>query len=272
MPAGGHAAQPCRFCRQLRTHAMYATACHARRCTVVRTTTGMLAPADGYRSLRHTRNPPITQGNKMNKRLIAIGLALALGGLSTSAFAANAGDPGQFYIGANVGQAKWDVDHSSDIKLDDSDTAASVRFGYVWHWDVDFAVEGGYTDLGEISADWGDPYDTYHQTIKGHEVFAGVKVKYGFAQNWYVSGRAGIAQGKFESSTTYVYTDSNNQPSGSGYSRYDETKTGWYAGVGIGYDFSRHFSLGLAYDYHHNKMDDVDMNVGTVTIGAEYRF
>lgn len=209
----------------------------------------------------------------MNKRLIAIGLTLALGGLSTSAFAAHAGDPGQFYIGAGVGQAKWDPDHSKDVHdIDDSDTTANVRFGYVWHWGVDFAVEGGYADLGKINANWGGEYDTYHETVEAHELFAGVKVKYRFAQNWYVNGRGGIAQAKIKDRQIDTYQEYGDQSPSPHYFNYDKNKTSWYAGVGIGYDFSRHFGLELAYDYYRNKMDDWDAPIGTVTVGAEYRF
>lgn len=220
----------------------------------------------------------------MHKRLIAIGLALALGGLSTSALAAHAGDPGQFYIGAGVGQAKWNIDHGSDINLDDSDTAFNVHFGYVWHWGIDFAIEGGYADLGKVTANWKDvytniiakgkdAYDTYHETAESHAVFAGVKVKYHFAQNWFVSGRGGITQTKYEDHMLDTYQEAGDQSSTtSNYLNSDETNTGWYAGVGIGYDLSRHFGLGLAYDYYHGEFAAVDANIGTVTLNAEYRF
>ncbi|HEX7338442.1 MAG TPA: porin family protein [Rhodanobacteraceae bacterium] len=206
----------------------------------------------------------------MNKRILVIGLALALGGLSTSALAGNAGEPGQFYVGAGVGQAKWHVDHDSDIKLDNTDTTANLRFGYVWHWNVDFAVEGGYVDLGKITADWHDTTDDYHETLKSQGLFAGAKVKYGFAGNWYVDGRGGLFQGQVKDDQIDNYVEGSQAVTDT--FRENETKTGWYAGVGVGCNLSRQFSLGLNYDYYHSKLDDLDINIGAVTVSAEYRF
>lgn len=206
----------------------------------------------------------------MKKRILVIGLALAMGGISTTALAA---EPGQFYVGAGVGQAKWHVDVPgglSGVKLDDSDTTASVRFGYVWHWSVDFAVEGGYVDLGKLTSNYADQYDTIRTQIKNQGAFAGVKVKYGFAQNWYVEGRGGLYQAKVSQDGSDVYV-MNGQQTTDTFST-DETKTNWYAGVGVGYDLSRQFSLGLNYDYYRSKFMDADLNVGTVTVSAEYRF
>lgn len=212
----------------------------------------------------------------MNKRILVIGLTLALGGMSTAAFAGNAGDPGQFYIGAGVGQAKWDVDINPDsgFRLDDTDTTANVRFGYVWHWGVDFAVEGGYADLGEFETHYSDNNSSVHGSIENHGLFGGVKVKYGFARGWYVAGRGGLYQGKAEANSVSIYDDGITHAEDTFSS--DETKTGWYAGVGIGYDLSRHFSLSVNYDYFHSEFADLDNNVdtdiGTVTVGVEYRF
>lgn len=204
----------------------------------------------------------------MSKRILVIGMALALGGLSTASFAAD----GNFYIGVGVGQAKWHLGgDTSDVKFDDTDTTANLRFGYVWHGNVDFAVEGGYIDLGKLSSDWADKYDQVHTSAKSQGLFAGVKVKYHFAGGWYVGARGGLYEGRIKQDGNESYAKSSDYWVSDTFSD-DETHTGEYAGVGLGYDFGRHFGLGLEYNYYHNKFFDTTVNFGTATVAAEYRF
>jgi OmpA-OmpF porin, OOP family len=51
---------------------------------------------------------------------------------------------------------------------------------------------------------------------------------------------------------------------------------GGYAGVGVGYDYNEHFSLGLGYDGYYAKVrkDGVhyDSDVGVISGAATYRF
>ncbi len=207
----------------------------------------------------------------MSKRILVIGMALALGGLSTASFAAD----GNFYIGAGVGQAKWHISGvsvSDGTRIDDTDTAANLRFGYVWHGNVDFAVEGGYADLGKLSSDWADKYDQVHTSAKSQGLFAGVKVKYHFSKGWYIGARGGLYEGRIKGHDTDRYTNSLDDSWTTSTSSEDETRVGEYAGVGLGYDFGRHFGLGLEYNYYHNKFFDTTVNFSTVTVAAEYRF
>ena len=85
-------------------------------------------------------------------RLGAIGLALAGSTLGGQALAQPA--PG-WYVGGNVGRATTDFDQRfigvpagtvTGINDDDSDTAWKLFGGYQFH--RNFAVEGGYFDLG----------------------------------------------------------------------------------------------------------------------------
>jgi OOP family OmpA-OmpF porin/outer membrane immunogenic protein len=48
--------------------------------------------------------------------------------------------------------------------------------------------------------------------------------------------------------------------------------TSWYAGAGVGYDFSNNASVGLNYDYFDAKKDNVDLSTDMISLSAEYRF
>ena len=56
------------------------------------------------------------------------------------------------------------------------------------------------------------------------------------------------------------------------FSDVGEGTIGVYAGVGVGYDFSDRFSLGLAYDYFGPGKDDVSLQTNTLSLTGEVRF
>lgn len=203
----------------------------------------------------------------MKKRILATGLAMALAAASTASFAA---DTGNFYVGADVGQAHHRLGDNPDERIDRSDTAAAVRFGYVWHWAVDFGVEGGYATLGKITDDYTQHNSGYpsRMSIETSGLFAGTKVKYHFSDAWYVSARAGVFQSHVK------VRDHDESPDGGDY-RASSTNGSWYAGAGVGYDVSRDFSLGLSYDNFRSKVgtnDSVTFNTAMFSLSAEYRF
>ncbi|HEX6156074.1 MAG TPA: outer membrane beta-barrel protein [Burkholderiales bacterium] len=67
--------------------------------------------------------------------------------IATPAWSQDAG----FYLGASIGQskAKDTCDDSGAFSCDDTDTAWKIFAGY--QFNRHFAVEAGYTDLGEVS-------------------------------------------------------------------------------------------------------------------------
>lgn len=212
----------------------------------------------------------------MNKRLLVIGLGLALGGVSTASLAGGPGDfypdtSGNFYLGASASSAHWNIDTPTPgVHLDDSSTAVRVTLGYVWHWGVDFAVEGGYADLGELTSDWADSTGSVHTTLKNQGLFGGVKVGYRFARNWHISGRTGLYENRMRQDGVEVYT-ANNTVVTDRFS-YDQTKTRWYAGVGLGVDVTPQFALSLNYDYYAARFEGVDIDIDATTLGAQFRF
>jgi len=83
------------------------------------------------------------------KRKAIVAAAAALAALTAApAWSQDAG----FYLGASIGQsrAKEFCDDSGGFSCDDKDTAWKIFAGYQFNRHL--AVEGGYTDLGEVGA------------------------------------------------------------------------------------------------------------------------
>jgi opacity protein-like surface antigen len=190
----------------------------------------------------------------MKTTLFAIALAAAgLVGVSTAQAADNHNG---FFINGNIGQSSVDKG-----LYDDDDTSFGANLGYRWAVSpsVLLGVEGGYVDLGKISPKGGGA------AIGDAEVdgwTAGVNGHFNVAENWYLSGRAGL----FRSDIKGGYLE------GSTPVRVDDSSNDWYAGAGFGYDFSTNFSLGLNYDYYRTEKAGLKLDPGVLSIGGEYRF
>lgn len=208
----------------------------------------------------------------MNKILTAaLGAALAV----ASAASAAADAHGAFLLNAGVGQSQYRVGRTDGLgyNLDEKDTAGALRFGYAWRVAPAFnlGVEGGYADLGKMVARYRYTDGSAIQTdanAKGWML--GANGKYNFADQWYVSARAGWFRSTVDA--TYRYSE----PGYTEYASGNAHGNGWYGGVGVGYDFAPNFSLGLNYDNYHAKAKRGDVslggNVGTYMVTAEYRF
>ena len=205
----------------------------------------------------------------MKKHLLALGLAAMLGGVSTSTFAAG-NDPGNFYVGANVGQAQYRIGVIPGEKMDLDDTAAAVRFGYQWHGTVDFGLEAGYVDLGKLVDNYDDGTVSFHDDLGAKGWLLGANLTRRFETPWYVQVRGGWQRSDVDISSRY------SQPGYREYGSASASGNGWYAGVGGGYDFSNNVSVGVHYDNYHVKADQdgygAHGNVSAFTVQLEYRF
>ncbi|MEI7036608.1 outer membrane beta-barrel protein [Fulvimonas yonginensis] len=213
----------------------------------------------------------------MNKLLTAaLGAALAVASASAAAADGNGNGNGAFFINAGVGQAQYHVGRTDGLgyALDDKDTAGALRFGYMWHASqaFDLGIEGGYVDLGKVTADYNDGTYVAHADLGATGWMLGINGKYGFASHWYVSARGGWLRSKGDLKAS-AYDNSTHQ---GGYLSGNGDGDGWYGGVGVGYDFAPSFSMGLNYDNYHAKaaQDGVSVhgNIGTYMVSAEYRF
>jgi OOP family OmpA-OmpF porin len=86
----------------------------------------------------------------MKNTLLAASIVAAVSFVSVNTYAADTGG----YIGASFGQtssdALDDLESIPGVSVDDSDTGYKIFAGYSFN--ANFAIEGFYTDLGEISA------------------------------------------------------------------------------------------------------------------------
>jgi OOP family OmpA-OmpF porin len=197
----------------------------------------------------------------MKKTLLA--LAFASAGLLAvpAAFAQSApAQNGGWFINGNVGQAS--LNHGP---YDNTDTGYAINGGYRWTVNpaVALGVEVGYNDLGNIHAKniFNSQPVVADNKSQLHGWTTGVNGHFNINPNWYVSARTGIYgwQG---------HGLSNDQNP----IRKGLDNTSWYAGAGVGYDFSNNVSLGLNYDYFDAKKQHVNLSTDLVSVSAEYRF
>ncbi|HEX7815472.1 porin family protein [Dyella sp.] len=197
----------------------------------------------------------------MKKTLLALAFATA-GLLSVpAAFAQDAKtDNGGWFINGNVGRTSIDKG-----PYDDHDTGYALNGGYRWavNPSVALGVEAGYNDLGNIHAK--NVFNS-RPVVDGtksqlHGWTAGVNGHFNLTPNWYLSARGGIYGWRGHG------LSNDDLPS-----RHNLNDTSWYAGAGVGYDFTNNVSVGINYDYYDAKKHNVDLSTDMVSISAEYRF
>ncbi len=196
-----------------------------------------------------------------NKTLLALALSAAgLFGASAASAQSGPGQNGGWFIGGNVGQAS--VNHGP---YDDSATGYAINGGYRWALSPSAAVgvELGYNDLGNIHPK--NVFNSQPVVADGksqlHGWTTGVNGHFNLSPNWYVSARTGIYGWKGHGLSNEVNPI-----------RKGLDNTSWYAGAGVGYDFSNNVSLGVNYDYYDAKKQNVNLSTDMISVSAEYRF
>ena len=194
----------------------------------------------------------------MKKIIKMTALAVVLGAVSTSSFAAS---QGAFFINANVGQSNFH-DHGFS---NHTDTTTAARAGYAWRVGdaSEFGVEAGYVDLGRASGS----VVVYNSSVgfdtKLSGPLLGANFKYTFSNKIYVSARAGWFRSKFDANIA-----------GIGSQRF--SGDGAYSGLGVGYDITQHFSLGVNFDEYHGRATvygtKAKEGVSALSGFAEFRF
>ncbi|MEO5829432.1 MAG: outer membrane beta-barrel protein, partial [Rhodanobacter sp.] len=171
---------------------------------------------------------------KMNKTLIALALATAGVFAVPAVFAQNAPTQnGGWFINGNIGQTS--INHGA---YNDNATGYGINGGYRWSLSPSVALgaEVGYNDLGNIHAKNIFNSNPVIQDGKSqlHGWTAGVNGHFNVSPNWYVSARTGIYGWQGHG----LSNDANPVRKG-----LDDTS--WYAGAGLGYDFSNNASVGI---------------------------
>ena len=181
----------------------------------------------------------------MNKIFVT---ALALTIAAAAAYSSSARADG-FFVDGRFGR--------SDFDSSGKDTALGINGGYRWGA---FGLEGGYIDLGSSDAGAGRSNMGAYSGIDLKGWTAGVNGHFNLNPNWYLSARAGVFHWKAD-------VDLANTANNAKFNGND-----WYAGVGVGYDFSERFGVGLNYDRYRAGKNGFDFGADTVSVNTEFRF
>jgi OmpA-OmpF porin, OOP family len=189
----------------------------------------------------------------------ALALALGLGAfLSTQAFAQSTEN--RFFIDGRVGSASVDEDD-----FDDEASVFQLNGGYRWG---NYGIEVGYVNFDEFAGEvetTGQDFEI-DADIDGYTIGVNGRTHFGESP-WYLSGRLGAFIWEADSEAVVPSTENSFIVVQDG-----EDGTDLYAGVGVGYDFSDQFSLGLAYDYFGPGKDEVSLQTNTLSVTGEVRF
>jgi OOP family OmpA-OmpF porin/outer membrane immunogenic protein len=198
-------------------------------------------------------------------------VAIALAGLLIAPTASHAAG---WFVNGGVGQATWHKSHAVGYQFNG---------GYRWSFTpgISVGLEGGYENLGQFNypgaysptstTPGGGPVPytyAYNPPVGGSGMGGGsIKTKlYGWSaggnarvdlgDHWYASANAGL-----------WYWYGYYPPVFTGW------KTNWYAGVGIGVDVTRHYSIGLNYDFYDAPTGtNYSLSTNLISFSAEYRF
>jgi len=213
------------------------------------------------------------------RKLVTLAVVFGFGTASAAAFA-----DGNAFINANAGYSDYSISAppsfpGTDVNQRKGDPAGALRAGYRWNSVVDYGVEVGYGYLGQYRLNLADPYGAARYTQKNRGFLLGGNLNYNITDNWYMSARAGWFRGR------NTYTVANYSPASMETVRGTMTNTGEYLGLGAGYNFNKHFSVGLAYDTYRTprgpmRSSDAGLNgvdlrttrAGMYSIQGEYRF
>lgn len=199
-------------------------------------------------------------------------LTLALAGVGLCAIPATsrAQDAGNFFINGRIGQTH--LNRSAYDLYDTRDTGYAANIGYRWALTPNAAIgiEGGYANLGSFPSN-GTLADLPRTArVRGWNL--GATGHFNLGDHWFVDARGGFFRPDVRGSFIVLgETPSHGTPI---YSLVDVdgSASKWYAGVGVGYDFSPNFGVGLNYDYYNAEVSGLDFKPRLVSVSAEYRF
>ena len=204
-------------------------------------------------------------------------LALAAAGLSALPVIGHAQATDGAFINVNMGRASLDRG-----PFDDHDTGYGGNAGYRWAVSPSTLIgfEGGYVNLGKYSAPASatffppigtPPTDPTTYTGRGSTDLNGWTIgangHFNLSPNWYIGGHAGFFRASVDSRFRITGPDNSVAQY-----HYNDNADGWYAGAGLGYDFTHNFSLGLNYDYYRADKNGFKVNPDIVSVSGEYRF
>jgi OOP family OmpA-OmpF porin len=160
-----------------------------------------------------------------------------------------------FFVAGQLGQTQFRGGALGGMSHDHS-VFQNVRFG--WRWNGIVGPEIGYAYLGRPKT---NEDGLFSFSTKARALTLGLNAKYNVYDNWFVTAHAGYLRAQMKDRFDLAglidgkATNYNN---------------GWYGGLGVGYDLTRNFSVGLNYDNYH--INDYRANVAAYSASVEYRF
>jgi hypothetical protein len=205
------------------------------------------------------------------RKLVTLAVALAAGTTSAAAFADGNAANGNLFVNANLGASHYRLDNpfsGMDNHFSKTGNAGALRFGYRWNSVVDYGFEAGYGYLGNAVA-----RGTYadgsvaRQSIKTRGWLLGGNLNYNITDQWYVSARGGWFRARSLYADRFLGAYDYDV-------RASQTGTGEYLGLGFGYNISKAFSVGVAYDTYRSPTNDIHYStrIGMYSLQGEYRF
>jgi OOP family OmpA-OmpF porin len=222
--------------------------------------------------------------NRANSREVALSSLFAVAILAVLPSISHAQDS-RFYIGGSIGRSQVKIDtgalanettaaglSNTGYSANNSDTGWKLFAGYKFH--PNFAVEGGYVDLGKFSANTnitavnGTPVvpTSLTFTIKASEGFfvSGLGV-WPVNNQFSVFGKLGGYNMKTEVTASILGINISNTA----------RNNGWLFGLGGQFDFTKNVGLRLEWE-RFNKVGDKDKtaqgDVDLLSLGLVYRF
>jgi OOP family OmpA-OmpF porin len=170
----------------------------------------------------------------------------------------------KWYVGLDVGQSRLENGNfAGDTMVDDTSSAYAVRFGYRFvPW---FALEGGYTDIGDFSATivpacggFGVPCaPNIYNTTSIHGFLLNAVGIWPLAEHFQLNASLGAIYRELTQS-------SGTSPGGN--SHWSSKDTVARFGLGVAVPFNDHFEIGLDLVQYRNIGLALDMGSNTTVV------
>lgn len=149
------------------------------------------------------------------------------------------------YVGLRLGSPHYSGDAVNGIHGSGSGVGGTLYGG--WQFTPNFALEGGWFDLGHIDESAGKV------DLRG--LYLDAVGKYEIAPKWSLRGSIGVAEGRFDTSFG------------------DNRSPALQLGLGVEYEVNKTVAVSLGYDhYHFSDAFDGKPNVGTPVFGLKVGF
>ncbi|MDO8827601.1 outer membrane beta-barrel protein [Methylophaga sp.] len=174
---------------------------------------------------------------------------------------------GEFYLGANVGQAKSSdfcsevSDDLSSLSLtrtscDDSDSAYKIFAGY--SFTENWAVEGAYADLGEFSIDYTDGSTSGKAKAELDAVSIAMVGKLPLTDDFNLFAKLGLYHSNTDASATFGGVRASD----------DDSSTDGLFGLGASYSLTESLAIRAEWERYMDSDADIDL----MSVGLMYTF